>query len=207
MIDKLAGNMQTPVARPFKIFHQSSATILVLGSYIVLMIAAFGLREDWPEQRLSTAYSLELLLCIILIFGAGISAMVFSVPRNTDHTPSRLLPWISLVMGIVIWISGDIKISDSFNSAQNLQLSIMSLGVISSALPVACFLLWQIRQGYPTQLGFVSCMALLSASATGYIIMRVTHQSESFADIFIWCYSPILLVGLFGIALPRTHPK
>jgi len=68
---------------------------------------------------------------------------------------------------------------------------------------VAALLLWVMRQGSPTQLGWAGAMALLSASACGHFLMRTIGQAANFAEVFIWCYTPLLAFALLGMLLGK----
>jgi len=44
---------------------------------------------------------------------------------------------------------------------------------------------------------------LLSASACGHFLMRTIGQAANFAEVFIWCYTPLLAFALLGMLLGK----
>lgn len=198
LITKLVDDAETSSMDSFDVTRSSYKTILFLVIYLVTTITAFGLRDDWHQQIYELTYLLEILCSVVLIFGAGVAAINFSVPRKIGYSPSQLLPILALAMGLMIWVLGDVNSSVFFTSIQTFSLSYMSLGVLVGALPALGFLLYQISQGAPTQLNFVGSMILLSASAAGHLLMRTIGQAASFSDVLVWCYFPILILTFLG---------
>ncbi|MDG0970086.1 MAG: NrsF family protein [Porticoccaceae bacterium] len=183
----------------FNIASRSRLVILFLTVYLSLIIATIGLRSDWHYQVSQLSYSIEIALSIILIFFAGIASVRFSVPRAIGRSPAVFLPFLVVVLGIVIWQLGGVSLDALIVSLTTPSLSYISFGVIAGAIPTASFLMWQMSQGSPTQLRFAGSLALLSASSCGHFLMRTVGQAENFADVLVWCYSPIVMLTILGL--------
>lgn len=149
---------------------------------------------------MNSAYALEMMITLILIFASAVMSVRLGIPRSGGLPIGWLLAVLALAMGAVIWLVGQV-------SLQTLQYSLQSdhfyitCGVTAGALPVAIGLFWMLRQASPTQLGWAGVLALLSASATGHFLMRTIGQADNFADVLVWCYSPVLVLALLGSLL------
>jgi hypothetical protein len=183
----------------FYIASRSRLVILFLTVYLGLVIAVMGLRSDWYYQVTLLSYSIEMALSVILIFFAGIASVRFSVPRAIGRSPAVVLPFLVVVLGMVIWQLGGVSLNALIVSVTTPSLSYISFGVIAGAIPTASFLMWQMSQGSPTQLKFAGSLALLSASACGHFLMRIVGQAQSFADVLVWCYSPVIILTMVGL--------
>jgi hypothetical protein len=198
LINKLSEDAQASESKEFNVSSYSRRTVVFLAVYLSAVLLILGPRDDWLQQINQPAYTIEILLTLLLVVSAGIASVRFSVPKALKQSTALLLPAVSVALGLVIWQLGEVSGEELITSATDLSLSYISLGVVAGATPVALFLFWQMSQGSPTQLSFASGMALLSASACGHLLMRTIGQASNFSDVLVWCYSPILLLMTVG---------
>jgi hypothetical protein len=198
LINKLSEDAQASESKEFNVSSYSRRTAVFLAVYLSAVLLILGPRDDWLQQINQPAYTIEILLTLLLVVSAGIASVRFSVPKALKQSTALLLPAVSVALGLVIWQLGEVSGEELITSATDLSLSYISLGVVAGATPVALFLFWQMSQGSPTQLSFASGMALLSASACGHLLMRTIGQASNFSDVLVWCYSPILLLMTVG---------
>ncbi|MDG1287036.1 MAG: NrsF family protein [Rickettsiales bacterium] len=193
----------TPVV-PLNLFRRCFWMVTALTTYILLTVAYFGFRRDWADQMIEgAAYPSEMLITLILAFGAAIAALRLSVPRERKSSLSLLMLILPIAIGAVIWLLGQVSVESFSASIQSPSHFYITLGVLAGAVPVALLLFWLLRQGSPTQLGWAGSMVLLSASAVGHLLMRTIGQADNFADVLVWCYSPILFCGLVGVFIGK----
>lgn len=187
----------TPVV-PLDLLRHCCGALLAITAYFAVIIFGFGLRADWFEQIATSAYLCEMLITLLLTYGAAWTALRLSAPSSGKLFAGWLLILLSVVMGAVIWLLGQVN-AESFAASMESDHFYITLGVIAGATPVAAGLFWLLRQGAPTQLRWAGAMALLSASAAGHFIMRTVGQADNFADVLVWCYSPILVFLMLGV--------
>ncbi len=200
-IDDLAESA-TPVS-PLNIRQFSLALLLGLACYLSVIVALFGVRDDWLNEITTMAYQGEMALSLLIVFGAGLSVIKLAVPRQGSLPTSWCFLLLALTLGAVIGLLGNVSIQALEASLKSNHFYI-TFGLIAYAAPVAGALLWFLRQkGSPTQLGWAGLMALLSASASGHFLMRTIGQSNNFAEVFIWCYLPVLALALLGMLIGK----
>ena len=189
----------TPVS-PVNVTKNCCKLVLGLGGYLLALLLVLGVRDDWAMQMTSLAYSLEMAITLLLVFGAGLSAVRLSVPSANRMIDGWGLMLLAVTMGAIIWFIGKVDV-ESMQQSLSSNHFYVTLGVSLIAVPVAVGLFWMIRKGAPTQLEWAGVMALLSASACGHFVMRTAGKAENLADVMLWCYPPVLLLALVGIIL------
>ena len=186
--------------KPFNLLKQCCSAAMLLTAYLLVLVLIMGVRDDWAQQIATHTYALEMATSLALAYGCAALAMRLSVPREGAMPLGWLAFMLAATMGAIIWLLGQVSI-ETFKLSLQSDHFYISLGVILGATPVALVLFKMIRQGSPTQLRWAGAMALLSASATGHFLMRTIGQANNFADVFVWCYSPVLVLALLGIIL------
>lgn len=204
LIDNLASELEA--VKPVSLSRWRMLTVLLLTGYLAAVLAAAGLRDDFTVQFSHLVYKFELIVTLILAYGAALMAISLSVPRGGKFPLAWALVILAIALGAGIWLMGQV-------SLEGLKASIASnhfyitLGVIGCALPVALSLFWLLRQASPTQLAWAGGMALLSASAVGHFLMRCIGQAANFSEVFVWCYSPVIILGFLGMLLGQKLLK
>jgi hypothetical protein len=190
-----------PVA-PIEVGRIQAMSLSIITLYMATLILLFGLRPDWQVQMQTASYQCEMGITVILIYAAALSAIRLMAPSQSKMLWGWVLISISLLMGVAIWLLGQVD-AESFQASLASDHYLITLGVTAAAAPVAIGLLRFLRKGAPTQLAWAGVMSLLSASAVGHLVMRTVGMADNFADVMVWCYSPILFLSALGVVIGR----
>ncbi len=202
LIAQLADDV-TPV-QPISILRRLVLTFSVLIMYITLVPMLFGARPDWAQQMATLSYQLEMGISIALTFSAAFLAVRLAVPTQTRFPYGWLIGVAALAIGAVIGLLGEVSmqgVRDSFASNHYY----ITAGVIAFATPVAAALFISVAKGATTQPALAGLASLLSASAAGHFIMRTIGQSNNYAEVLLWCYSPVLILALIGFIMGQKY--
>lgn len=195
LIDELAESV-SPV-EPLPRRQWSFKLLAMMAVYLSAILLLFGLRSDWSVQMQHVAYQCEMSISLILAFGAGLLAVNLATPHQGLPPIGWLLLMLALAMGAIIALVGGVT-QESLMASFASDHFYITAGVAAGAFPVAAGLFWLLRKGSPTQLGWAGAMVLLSASACGHFLMRAIGQAPNFAEVLIWCYTPMLALALLG---------
>ena len=197
LIENLVEEAEPVEAFPPKRIYRKTAFYLTL--YLLMFPVLIGLRPAWGELIFRNwIYPTEMLATLILAYGGAFAAIRLSVPTTGRMIAVWMVAALSIILWVGMWHVGNISLR-YLGMAMEANHFNVTLGVIFTALPVVVYLFYHIRKGAPTQLQWAGVMTLLSGTACGHFIMRTIGEASNYADVFLWCYTPVLVVAATGV--------
>ncbi len=188
--------------KPMSLSRRYVTVALAVTAYMMLLVLAMGWRSDLAAQLGTLVYVSEMLMSLCLIYGGALMAMRLSVPRAGSMPVGWVLVTIAFFIGIAVMLLGQVS-TETLKASLQSDHFLVTISVVGVALPVVIGLFVMLRRGAPTQLGWAGAMALMSASATGHFVLRLTGEANNLADVLVWCYSPILFFAIIGVFIGK----
>jgi hypothetical protein len=208
--DQLIQNMldegpQKPLPHPM---WQTSLWLLATLFYLATLSGYFGLRGDIAEKFSEPSYFID----ILLLFGLGIfstfAALCLSRPDGYQMPRLKFVPigfilaWAILAFGG----SAEINVANIFHSMSLGQFDCLWHILLFSTPPgLALFLI--VRKGATIQYCWAGTMATLSATAFGYLLMRLIEQNDNPVHLIMWHAVPIILMCIVGMIIGKFALK
>lgn len=185
---------------PVRPMRMIALWIGAISIYIAGCIAFFGVRPDFSD-RWGIMYQAELLLGLCVIINGGVAAILLAIPAERSHYKLLAIPLIALsLLSVVVLLSGEISmqsLSDSFK----MDHLFVTLRLCLLATAPTLWLIITARCAAPTHPAHTCGMIYLAASTAAYLILRLTMPGDNIANVLIWCYLPVIVLGLLGAAL------
>lgn len=165
-------------------------------------VVVYGLRSDLETTMQNPTFYLQTLFLLALAGLSAFSAFVLSIP-DRKKPGLDIVPLVTLVLWVgVILVSG--FHSEHFASGMGLSCAreIFVLGFLPGIL-----LFIMIRQAAPLQLGKVGAFCALSVAGLGALGTQFICREDNALHVLVWHYTPVLLLGGFGILLGRVFFK
>lgn len=163
-----------------------------------------GLRADIMAKLASPAFAAELALLFALAFSAALAALCLSRPDGHQMPWVKYLPFGFTAALAIVAFSGGTNLSWdtlSHSAALGQFYCLWHIALFSIPLGVAIFLI--VRRGAPIQCCWAGGMASLSATAFGYLFMRLVEQNDNPVHLIVWHALPILVMCGLGMMAGR----
>ncbi len=200
IIDEISTQeLKKPVSKPFILTLKYSFLII---SYFALVIFMSHLRSDVEMKFHDKLFIVELILMMIVALTALYSAVCLSLPDDFQRSWIRFLPFLPLLGLFFMIFKGFLQDEDALTLSQCLALGRYDciLHIFAFSIVPALFLFYQVSKMMPLKTKWEGGLIGLSASAFGYVAMRlVTQRSEDATSILIWHLAPIILIAIIGL--------
>lgn len=188
----------TPLRPMRMVLAWLAAALLYVGGCVWMA----GLRPDF-EMRWEMMYQAELLLALCVTVNSGVAALLLSIPDTRKRYGLLALPLVALcLLSVVVLLSGEISAHSLEASLKADHLMVTARLCLYALLPCV-FLFAAVRRAAPTRLALTGGMLCLAASASAYMILRLTMPGDNIANVLIWCYLPVVLLAMLGALLGR----
>ena len=185
--------------RPMRMIALWVGTALL---YITGCVAFFGVRPDFAE-RWGMMYQAELLLGACVIINGGVAAILLAIPSERSHYKLLAIPLIALcLLSVVVLLSGEISMQ-SLSDSLKMDHLLVTLRLCLLAVAPTLLLIIIARCAAPTHPAHTCGMIYLAASTAAYMILRLTMPGDNIANVLVWCYLPVILLGALGAILGR----
>lgn len=206
--DQLIANLTeelTPVRPAPRPRMHALLWILGLGLYIAALCYMDGVRPDLFIKLQSALFSAEITLLLVIIISCAFSAATLSFPdmyqqRWVARAPIALFAAFIGVMAAAY--HADSPPSPMPASDFDCTLCILKFTAIPAAV-----MLFSMRRYASTHYLSAGSVAVLTAFATGALVVRLAEQTDSIAHILGYHYLPMLGAGIAGLGLGRLLLK
>lgn len=180
----------------------------ICGEWLTVTVASFaaiallyGFRTGLAGQLATPLFAIEMALNILLIVAAGLMAVSLAYPDRASVVLLR-----PLLANVFTFYSGialvtalrDPGVLDSVENTAPHGLACLMCIVSFAAIP-ALWMLWRLRAlaiTRPMQTGFA---ALLMATATGSLGVRLVETEIAPSGLIVWHYLPLLALSGLGV--------
>lgn len=167
--------------------------------YLLIALAASGLRSDLAHALQNPWFAAELLLLLLILLGTLLGAALLAFPdlhqkRTLAYTPAALFGLFILLL-FFAWHADTPPAPFPVHSFE-CTLDITFISLIPAAL--AFFVLRGYASTHPRWAG---SFALLAAFSVGAIWLRLYEVNDSILHVVQWHYLPMVGVGLIGWTL------
>jgi hypothetical protein len=167
--------------------------------YLLLALAASGLRSDLAEALQNPWYAAELLLLLLILLGTLLGAALLAFPdlhqkRLLAYSPAALFAMFILLL-FFAWRADSPPAPFPVHSFEcTLDITLLSL------LPAA-LVFFALRNYASTYPHWAGSFALLAAFSVGALWLRLFEVNDSILHVVQWHYLPMIGVGLIGWVL------
>lgn len=165
-------------------------------AYLLVALAASGLRPDLAQAMQHPLYAAELLLLLTILLSTTLGSALLAFPdlhqkRTLAYTPLVLFALFILLL-LVAWRADTPPAPFPVHSFE-CTLDITLISLIPAAL--AFFILSGYASTHPNWAG---SFALLAAFSVGALWLRLYEVNDSILHVVQWHYLPMTVVGLLG---------
>lgn len=174
-------------------------------AYLLVALAASGLRPDLAQAMQHPLYAAELMLLLMILLGTTLGSALLAFPdlhqkRALAYTPLALFAAFILLL-IVAWRADTPPAPFPVHSFE-CTLDITFISLIPAAL---AFLV--LRGFASTHPHWAGSFALLAAFSVGALWLRLYEVNDSILHVVQWHYLPMVGVGLIGWAAGKKLLK
>lgn len=168
--------------------------------YLSVVVLYLGVRHDFSEVIQDRVFLFENALVLFIAISAAISSAWLRVPDMRGHKWLIALPF-SFFSVFVLWITlqiAEVGVTSLHFHWHDCFQEALLMGVLpAAAIIVSC------RKGCTTHPYIMTFMNVLSASAMGYIGLRITCASNAIEHLAPHHIGPFILLGIIGGLLAR----
>lgn len=198
LVDRLVANLR-PVRRLWPV-NARLAAWLFLEAAIVVLVVAYGSREDLSKKIHSLHYVLELAVLAAAGILAAVLALRAAIPGREPTSGELATTLVATAAAILLILAEPMSVDVSISQFIRAGLWCVFCTGALAALPWIA-LLWAVRRGAPlavkTTGGFIGAAALLFSFA----ITRVGCPIDERLHLFTWHLMPAMIgIGLSVLA-------
>ena len=200
LIDELSNDITA--VKPIKVKQVFTKWCFAVTFYLATVVALRGI-ADSQNKLADNIFILEMVLSLITCFISGFLAIKLAFPNSERKKIWNFAPIIPLIsMGYLIFISSELG-TELISLKQSIQNDhfLITLTIILYSLPIAIYSFIKVGSLSPTQLSWNGFMIIMAASSGAHFLVRVTEQADNLVAILVWCYFPIIILSLTGIAI------
>lgn len=166
---------------------------------VVVMATIQELRIDIGDRLAEPLFVFELLLLILLVLSAGMSAFWHAFPdfRQQSWVLHAPLPLLAVYAGLLLFRAlvpaATAEALDIEHSGFNCALCITLFAPLPAGL-----MLWQIRHGATVVPRRTGLLALLVAGAVGHLLLKFVESNDGVLHLLTAHLLPILALGAVG---------
>ncbi len=182
-----------------------ASLLLMLVSYAVIVEIFFGIRGDLAVQLSRPLFVAEVVLMLLLVVVSTLSAVLTMYPDLYQKSRLLKLPYVIffLLFGVFLAqfftaIDALMVLPEASLHQMECTICILFLSLIPSAIVFA--ILQKGASTLPLQAGVFT---VLSASALGYLMLRLHEANDSIAHLLTWHYLPMLFFAFVGALIGR----
>ncbi|MCZ8369991.1 MAG: DUF1109 domain-containing protein [Porphyrobacter sp.] len=191
--------------KPLRFGEGVALALAGAGVTAVLVIALFGLREEWLEGHLDPMQLVSTGLFLGLALSATVTVVMMGRPQvGNDHGGWR---WAAAMAGLLP-VAGAIVAMGRGTTTMSPELmshgaQCMAGGSIASLLVFTMLVLW-LRRGAPTSPDRAGLVAGVAAGAFGIFAASLHCGDNDIVHIGLWHSAAVVLMGLAGrVLVPR----
>lgn len=200
LVESLAAQAEQvqPAPHPFALAAKWTAAAAL---YLVVTLAASGLRPDFAQASHNPWYVAELLALLLLFLASACSTALLGFPdlhqkRALAYAPLGLFALFALLLAFA-WQADTPPAPLPVHSWQ------CSLSITLVALLPAAWTFYALRRYASTHFRLAGSIALLSAFSVGALWLRLHEVNDSIHHVLLWHYLPMLAAGLIGLWLGK----
>ncbi|MDD2701184.1 MAG: DUF1109 domain-containing protein [Sideroxydans sp.] len=204
LVQQLSSEATTirPAPSPWVLSLKWAGTALI---YLLVALAASGLRPDLAQAVQQPLYVAELLLLLLILLATTFGSALLAFPdlhqkRKLVYAPAVFVAMFMLLMTFA-WLTDTPPAPFPVHSFE-CTLDITFVSLIPAAL--AFWVLQTYASTYPHWAG---SFALLAAFSVGAIWLRLYEVNDSILHVLQWHYLPMIMVGLIGYLAGRKALK
>lgn len=187
--------------------HPLTITAMWMGVftlYVLLIMLVMGIRPDMPEKWIAPMFILEVGGMALVAITAALSASFLALPDEAGKPWMKYLCLFPLMLflGVLIYGLNDDS-TLSFPECIRRQHFPCSVEVILFSLIPSATMFYTLAKAAPTRPSLAGCMAALSGSAFGYVVIRMLDTHDDPMSLLVWHFSPVILVVLVGMIMGR----
>ena len=170
-------------------------------AYLVVALAAAGLRPDLAHALQNPLYIAELVALLLIFLATAFSAALLAFPDMHQkpalaYAPVALFALFVLLM-LVAWHADNPPAPLPVHSWQ------CTLSISLVALLPAVWTFYAMRRYATTHVRLGGSIAVLSAFSIGALWLRLHEVNDSIHHVLLWHYLPMLAAGLIGAWLGK----
>lgn len=177
---------------------------ITLASFTVIGML-YGLRPDLSLQLTDRLFAAEMLLNILLVAAAGLTAAALAYPGRAQIF--LLKPFLAVIFTgysgvILLGVLRAPMMLDGVVNATPHGLECL-LCILSFAAVPAAWMLWRLRGLASVKPALMGWAAMTMAAATGSLGVRLVESEIVSAGLIAWHYLPLLVLSGAGLVLGR----
>lgn len=200
---------QEGAKKPISLKKSIIISSIVMIGYLLAVTLSFGLREDFFERIFDISFQIELFLILGSILSAAILVSFLRLPDLNQQSWIKIIPLIFffLLLSLLILkcIFKDMNIMNHIicdNPEHECFLSILVFSIIPTI-----FLLIILKIGATTRIYSSGMMIGIASGSLSYLALRLIHETENSLHLFIWHFTPAILVILLSIFFAKRFIK
>lgn len=206
LIKKLAKEGELPVqtlSPAWQVTKWLLFTVLFFGG----LTAFAGFRPDIKEKVSEIPFLIELGLAIFTTVFAGVAAVWLSLPDIRQQAWVRWLPFVPLSL-LVAFLGSGIEpgmseMAHAFSEECQMGKYDCAVHLVLLALIPGIILFFIMRRAAPVHYFWAGGMAVLAVTGSGYILMRLLEENDSFFHLFLWHFLPMVCCSIVGIFIGK----
>jgi hypothetical protein len=192
-----------PMSHPLVIAGKWLAFLFV---YFIVVIIAFGLRQDIASKWAQPLYLIELSGMLVTAITAAIAASFLALPDVGGRPWIKFAPFAPLMV-LVVFLLQSILAGNAMPLIECIKLqkyACLLVITLFSIIP-SIFMFIAIRRAAPTRCCWAGSMAGLSVASLGYVLLRLIDNSDDPAALIIWHFIPVMLITMAGMMVGKFY--
>lgn len=204
IIEELSDSLQ-PVEKiscPYKLFFKGMFLTFL---YMAVILAVSGFREDIALKLVSPLFIAEIAMLMVIIISGLLTAFFLSFPDICQKKSILLLPFLSfLIFTAILFFEYINDNSESAEIKHGIEC-IFYIGMVSFAPALLMFR--AIRKHAPTYCCVAGLVTLLTSTAIGALVLRLSEKMDSITHIIAWHYLPLIGFAVIGMVIGKKILK
>ena len=203
IINKLCNDLETVKPLPHPLLRAQPWLMLIIG-YIIIASSFIGIRPDIATISQKTTFIFEVLISAAIGISAFIATFWSTIPDMRGEKWIISIPFAFLTI-FSLWMISRI-ISEEMHIHHYDWHSCFGKGLLLTTIPIALSV-FIAKKAATTHAYLTTSLSALSASAFGFIALRLTCMVETIEHCVLHHITPFLLVGIVVVTLAKRLYK
>jgi hypothetical protein len=168
----------------------------VMITYVIIISAIIGVREDLIYKLQDLIWTLEILFLLSLAISATFAANCLALPDVNQNKHIMLFPVLHSGLFCIMLIIQYFRNMELafFDYAAHCSVHLMLYSVVPIILMFAL-----LKRAAAIHKGKAGFMISISVTSFGYLILRLVENTDNILHLLLWHLAPMLLVSTISI--------